>query len=43
MLTSNSWIKRIRRQKWTEAFVFFKHEDEGIRPAFAKRFLELAD
>jgi len=37
-----SWIKRIRRQNWEEAFVFFKHEDEGKGPRFAKRFLELA-
>lgn len=37
-----NWIKRIRRQKWEEAFVFFKHEDEGKGPRFAKRFLELA-
>ena len=24
-------------------FVFFKHEDEGKGPRFAKRFLELAE
>jgi uncharacterized protein YecE (DUF72 family) len=37
-----SWLKRVREQNWRDAFVFFKHEDEGKGPAFAKRFLELA-
>src|SRR4051812_30098655 len=37
-----TWIKLIRRQKWRDAFVFFKHEDEGKGPRFAGRFLELA-
>lgn len=36
------WVKRVRDQDWREAFVFFKHEDTGKGPAFAKRFLELA-
>ncbi len=37
-----AWIKRIRKQEWRDAFVFFKHEDEGKGPQMAKRFLELA-
>jgi len=37
-----AWVNRVRQQKWSEAFVFFKHEDEGKAPAMAKRFLELA-
>jgi uncharacterized protein YecE (DUF72 family) len=37
------WIKRIRDQKWKEAFVFFKHEDEGTGPKLAAEFLRLAD
>jgi uncharacterized protein YecE (DUF72 family) len=37
-----SWVKRIRKQDWRDAFVFFKHEDEGKGPQLAKRFLELA-
>jgi uncharacterized protein YecE (DUF72 family) len=37
-----SWGERIRQQNWREAFVFFKHEDEGKGPQMAKRFLELA-
>src|SRR5436190_5526009 len=36
------WIDRIRQPRWQEAFVFFKHEDEGKGPSMAKRFLELA-
>ena len=37
------WMKRIRRQGWNDAFVFFKHEDEAAGPAMAKDFLSLAD
>ncbi len=36
------WMKRVRDQKWKDAFVFFKHEDEGVGPKLAARFLELA-
>lgn len=37
-----TWAKRVQDQDWREAFVFFKHEDEGKGPQMAKRFLELA-
>jgi uncharacterized protein YecE (DUF72 family) len=33
-----AWAQRIARTSWSDAFVFFKHEDEGKGPAFAKRF-----
>jgi len=36
-----AWRKRIEAQKWSAAYVFFKHEDEGKGPAFAKRFLSI--
>jgi uncharacterized protein YecE (DUF72 family) len=36
-----SWADRIRSQPWTEAFVFFKHEDEGRGPELAARLVEL--
>jgi uncharacterized protein YecE (DUF72 family) len=36
------WVDRVRQQNWQDAFVFFKHEDEGKGPRMAKRFLELA-
>ena len=37
-----TWKKRVREQPWKEAFVFFKHEDEGKGPELAARFMELA-
>ena len=36
-----TWLKRVQEQGWKDAFVFFKHEDEGKGPQMAKRFLEL--
>jgi len=36
------WMKRVRDQNWEDAFIFFKHEDEGVGPKLAARFLELA-
>ncbi len=36
------WLQRVRDQNWTEAFVFFKHEDEGTGPRLAGQFLKLA-
>jgi uncharacterized protein YecE (DUF72 family) len=37
-----TWVRRLRKQDWRDAFVFFKHEDEGKGPKMAKRFLKLA-
>ncbi len=37
-----NWAKRIRDQKWQEAFIFFKHEDEGAGPRLAADFIALA-
>jgi uncharacterized protein YecE (DUF72 family) len=36
-----TWVKRVLKQDWRDAFVFFKHEDEAKGPELAKRFLEL--
>ncbi len=36
------WIKRVQGQAWRDAFVFFKHEDEGKGPRMARRYTELA-
>jgi uncharacterized protein YecE (DUF72 family) len=33
-----SWAERVSGQPWREAFVFFKHEDEGKGPELAERF-----
>src|SRR5438270_2110179 len=30
-----TWVKRVRETAWQDAFVFFKHEDEGKGPAMA--------
>jgi len=35
------WGEHVRQQDWKDAFVFFKHEEEGKGPQMAKRFLEL--
>jgi uncharacterized protein YecE (DUF72 family) len=37
--TLKKWLKQMRKQDWRDAFVFFKHEDEGKGPRFAQRFL----
>ena len=37
-----TWAARLRAQIWCDAFVFFKHEDEGKGPRMARRFMELA-
>ena len=36
--TLRSWADRIRWQPWREAYVFFKHEDEGAGPRMAGEF-----
>ena len=35
------WVARLREQPWTEAFVFFKHEETAGGPELADRFAEL--
>ncbi len=37
-----AWGEKVQGQNWRDAFVFFKHEEEGKGPEMAKRFLELA-
>ncbi len=37
------WRERVGQQRWREAYVFFKHEEEGKGPQMARRFLELGD
>jgi uncharacterized protein YecE (DUF72 family) len=37
-----AWLRRIRGQEWRDAYVFFKHEDEGNGPRLARRLMELA-
>lgn len=35
------WVDVVRQNDWTEAFVFFKHEDRGTGPLHAQRFREI--
>ena len=37
------WLKRVKDQKWKYAFVFFKHEDEGVGPKLAAQFIEMSN
>ena len=37
------WVERLRALSWTEAFVYFKHDDAGEGPKFAARFRKLAE
>jgi uncharacterized protein YecE (DUF72 family) len=37
-----SWKQRVLSQNWDHAYIFFKHEDEGIGPKLAAEFLELS-
>ena len=32
------WADRVKAQSWTDAYVFFKHEDEGKGPSLAAAF-----
>lgn len=36
------WMGRVQDQEWKDAFVFFKHEDEGTGPKLAAQFIDLA-
>ncbi|HXF76887.1 MAG TPA: DUF72 domain-containing protein [Methylomirabilota bacterium] len=37
------WKERILSQAWDQAYVFFKHEDEGVGPKLASEFSEIAE
>lgn len=36
-----AWTEAIRRQPWTEAYAFFKHEDAGAGPRLAEQLTDL--
>jgi uncharacterized protein YecE (DUF72 family) len=36
-----AWAARMRGQGWSEAYVFFKHEDDGTAPVFALRLMQV--
>ena len=35
-------VRKVQKQDWSDVFVYFRHEDTGKGPKFAKRFIELA-
>ncbi len=37
-----SWVAEVGARPWTDAFVYFKHEDGALGPRFARRLAELA-
>lgn len=37
----STWLKRIQDKKWEQAFVFFKHEDDGVAPKLAQTLVTL--
>ena len=37
----DAWAARIKEQPWSEAYVFFKHEDEAAAPKTALRLLQI--
>ena len=37
------WLDGVNAQKWREVYVIFMHEDEGVSPKVAARFMKLAD
>jgi uncharacterized protein YecE (DUF72 family) len=37
------WARRIREQPWSDAFVFLKHEEEGIGPKLAAKLIEFCE
>lgn len=36
-----AWLKKIREQPWTRAYIFFMHEDTGTGPKFARNTINL--
>jgi uncharacterized protein YecE (DUF72 family) len=38
----DEWIERLSLSEWTDAYVFFKHEEAGAGPRMAKEFVERA-
>jgi uncharacterized protein YecE (DUF72 family) len=37
-----TWLNETRQHGWKDAYIFFRHEDEGTGPRFAQMLLELA-
>jgi uncharacterized protein YecE (DUF72 family) len=39
----HEWADKIRAQPWSDADIYFKHEDEATGPKLAARFLQVLD
>jgi uncharacterized protein YecE (DUF72 family) len=37
------WVTRVAATGWKEVFVYFKHEDQGTGPAYAKQYVALLE
>ncbi len=37
-----AWAKKVQKQDWSSAFIYFRHEDTAKGPRFVKKFLEYA-
>jgi uncharacterized protein YecE (DUF72 family) len=37
-----AWVKKVKNQDWSQAFIYFRHEDTAKGPKFAKQFLNFA-
>ena len=39
------WVEFVREQKerWSDAYIYFKHEEAGIGPKLAKQMMELLE
>src|SRR5262249_29901202 len=35
-----AWTRRIRESKWRSTWVYFKHEDTGTGPAYARKLID---
>ena len=38
-----AWAEKVATQEWSDAWAFFKHEDEGAGPRMAKRFSQMLE
>ncbi|CAN5269503.1 DUF72 domain-containing protein [soil metagenome] len=38
--TLKAWARRVQEQDWSDAYVYFKHEETGNGPRFARQFLK---
>ncbi len=40
----SEWVRKVQAlgSAWTDAYIFFKHEEQGVGPKLAREFLRLA-